>query len=102
MPQEDIGRKVDDEILMRKRQAELRLQCRAILQEHIRPELRAKSCGSFRKLRTICARFLSEDTKEQPMFSNFSYVKYTDFVRHEKLPFSVSGLTKQFADGVGE
>jgi len=102
MPQEDIGRKVDDEILIRKRQAELRRQCRTILQEHIRPELRTKSCGSFRKLRTIYARFLSEDTKEQCMFSSFHYVKYTDFMRHGKLPISASGLTKQFADGVGE
>ncbi|KAH8126941.1 hypothetical protein FP744_10007668 [Trichoderma asperellum] len=93
---------VDKEILIRKRQAELRRQYRTIFQEHMRPVLRKKSSGAFSELRKIYARFISQDTKERRMFSRFHYMRYTDFVNYGKLPISTSGLAKQFSDGMGE
>ncbi|PTB38611.1 hypothetical protein M441DRAFT_145883 [Trichoderma asperellum CBS 433.97] len=93
---------VDEEILIRKRQAELRRQYRTIFQEHMRPVLRKKPSGAFSELRKIYARFISQDTKERRMFSRFHYMRYTDFVNYGKLPISTSGLAKQFSDGMGE
>ncbi|KAM0519361.1 hypothetical protein ACHAPE_003532 [Trichoderma viride] len=93
---------VDKEILIRKRQAELRRQYRTIFQEHMRPVLRKKSSGAFNELRKIYARFISQDTKERRMFSRFHYMKFTDFVNHGKLPISTSGLDKQFSDAIEE
>ena len=36
------------------------------------------------------------------MFSSFHYVKYTDFMKHGKLPISGAGLTKWVVEGVKE
>ncbi|KAK1246400.1 hypothetical protein MKX08_000202 [Trichoderma sp. CBMAI-0020] len=93
---------VDTEILIRKRQAELRRQYRTIFQEHMRPVLRKKHSGAFSELRQIYARFISQDTKERRMFSRFHYMKFADFANHGKLPISTSGLDKQFSDAKGE
>ena len=98
----DKQAKVEEEIAVRRRQAELRRQYRSLLQEHIRPELRAKSDDTFRNLREIYARFLSQDNKERRMFSDFRYVKYTDFKLHGKLPLSTAGLTKSFSSSLTE
>lgn len=93
---------VDREILIRKRQAELRRQYRTIFQEHMRPVLRKKPSGALSELRKIYARFISQDTKERRIFSRYHYMKFTDFVNYGKLPISTSGLDKQFSDGMGE
>lgn len=93
---------VDKEILVRKRQAELRRQYRTIFQEHMRPVLRKKPDGAFSEIRKIYARFIAQYTKEMRMFSRYHYMKYTDFVNYGKLPISTSGLAKQFSDGMGE
>lgn len=83
-----------EELSLRKHQSNLRRQYRTILQEQIRPELRtnykdiAAKLRGLQKLRTIYAKFLSEDTKERRIFSNFCYVKYSDFRDHGKLPSS--------------
>jgi hypothetical protein len=36
------------------------------------------------------------------MFSSFHYIKYTDFMKHGKLPISGAGLTSRFVEGVEE
>jgi tetratricopeptide (TPR) repeat protein len=92
----EIEKAVDGEVIVRRRQAELRRQYRSLLQEHIRPELREESVNTFQKLREIYSRFLFEDNKERRILSNFHYVKYTDFREHGKLPISTTGLTKRF------
>lgn len=102
MLHQDICKMVDEEITIRKRQAELRRQYRTILQEHIRPELRKKSSHTFTELRKIYARFLSEETKGRRMFSTFHYVRYHDFLKHGRLPISTAGFTKQFTHRPGE
>ena len=98
---QEVEEKLNEEILIRERQAELRRQYRTILQEHIRPELRIKNSNSLKKLRILYANFLSQDPKTRSMFSRFNYVKFTEFTRHGKLPIYNAGLTDQFADDAG-
>ncbi|USP73293.1 glycoside hydrolase family 47 protein [Curvularia clavata] len=100
--QEAIEKAVDEEVLVRRRQAELRRQYRSLLQEHIRPKLRKRSDNTFQKLREIYSKKLSQDNEARRMFSNFHYVKYIDFKAHGKLPISTAGLTKQLNDKVTE
>ena len=97
----EIQEKIKEEITMRTRQAQLRRHYRAILQEHIRPELRTENSDSIQKLRTIYAGLLSKDPTLQTTFDDFHYVKYTDFKNHRRLPLSTDRLSKQFPD-VGE
>jgi hypothetical protein len=93
---------INKEILIRKRQAEVRRQYRIIFQEHMRPVLRKKPSGAFSELRKIYAEFISQDTKERRMFSRYHYISYIDFVSYGKLPTSASGLAKQLFHGTGE
>jgi tetratricopeptide (TPR) repeat protein len=97
----EIKEKVEEEIAMRTRQAQLRRQYRAILQEHIRPELRTENSDSIQKLRTIYAKLLSDPSK-QTMFDAFHYVKYSDFQKLQRLPLSTDRLTKRFPHAAGE
>lgn len=97
MQEADIKLRVDEEISRRLKQAELRRHYRTLLQEHIRPELQTNSTGSFKKLREIYAKYQSDQPIERRVFSNYQFVKYTDFKRHNQFPRSDSGLTTQYS-----
>lgn len=98
LSEDEVQRRVSEAIAYKKRQAELRRLYRTVLQEQIRPELRAKSGSTLKNLRDICSRFVTEDPKGQTMLDRFKYVRYIDFKNHQKLPRSDSGLTKVYSE----
>lgn len=89
----DISARVDHEVALRQQQAEVRRQYRIILQERIRPELRAKSKHTFQNLRSIYAKFLQDGSVQQRVLNDFHFVKYTQFLDHGRLPISTDRLT---------
>ncbi|KAF2830273.1 hypothetical protein CC86DRAFT_342904 [Ophiobolus disseminans] len=98
LSEDEIQKQVNEAIAYKKRQAELRRLYRTVLQEQIRPELRAKSDSTLKRLRAICSRFVTEDLKGQTMLDKFKYVRYIDFKNHQKLPRSDSGLVKVYSE----
>lgn len=98
LSEDKIQKQVNEAIAHKKRQAELRRLYRTVLQEQIRPELRAKSGSTLKRLRATCSRFVTEDLKGQTMLDKFKYVRYVDFKNHQKLPRSDSGLVQVYSE----
>jgi len=98
LSEHEVQKLVNEAIAYKKRQAELRRLYRTVLQEQIRPELRAKSGSTLKNLRAVCSRFVNGDLKGQTMLDKFKYVRYIDFKNHQKLPRSDSGLVKVYSE----
>ena len=77
--------------------AHLKKHYKEVFQEHLRPEL--SRCGdSIQRMRIAYNNLLSKDPVKKQLFDELKFVRYSDFVKHGRLPSSMDNLTQTYAE----
>ncbi|KAJ9160688.1 hypothetical protein NKR19_g2977 [Coniochaeta hoffmannii] len=77
--------------------AHLKKHYKEVFQEHLRPEL-SRGGDSIQRMRIAYNNLLSKDPVKKQLFDELKFVRYSDFVKHGRLPSSMDNLTQTYAE----